>query len=169
LSLTAGTRLGRYEVVARIGAAGWATSARRPARGSVARSRSKCRANSRSSCSRFQPRRRYQLPKADGNHHPIWSSDGRELFYVPGQGQFDAVSVSTQPRFTFGNPVSLSSALGVLDQGGGGQRRAFDMMPDGSGFLTFAPRATGEHANACRAVHIVQIWTEELKRLVPVK
>ncbi len=110
---------------------------------------------------------KYQLPKASANHHPVWSPDGRELFYVPAQGQFEAVSVSTRPRFTFGNPVSLSSVLGVLDQGAGGSRRLFDMMPDGSGFLTFSARATARATGEFRAVHIVQHWTEELKRLVP--
>ena len=36
---------------------------------------------------------KYQLPKdTNDEHHPLWSPDGRELFYVPGPGRF-AVAV----------------------------------------------------------------------------
>jgi len=111
---------------------------------------------------------KYQLPITAANAHPLWSPDGTELFYVPGQGQFAAVSVSTRPRFAFGNPVSLTSVLAPLDQGPPSSRRRFDMMPDGSGFLNFSTPMTGRVASdEFRAVHIVLNWTEELKRLVP--
>jgi hypothetical protein len=79
-----------------------------------------------------------------------------------------AVSVATQPRFAFGNPVSLTGTLGRLDQGAPSSRRRFDMMPDGSwllGFSTATP--TGQATEDSQAVHLVLNWTEKLKRLVP--
>src|SRR5262249_51446572 len=38
-----------------------------------------------------------------GGVHPLWSPDGRELFFNPSQTDFAVVSISTQPTFTFGN------------------------------------------------------------------
>src|SRR5215472_16567152 len=54
---------------------------------------------------------RYQLPVRRGNHHPLWSRDGKELFYVPGPGEFVAISVSTTPSFLFGNPIPIQGNL----------------------------------------------------------
>jgi Tol biopolymer transport system component len=40
----------------------------------------------------------YQISTTNAGHHPIWSSDGKELFYEPGQGQLTAVPVGTRPN-----------------------------------------------------------------------
>jgi len=40
---------------------------------------------------------KYQLPLSRDNHHPAWSSDGKELFYIPGPGEFASIAVSTAP------------------------------------------------------------------------
>jgi serine/threonine-protein kinase len=49
----------------------------------------------------------YQLPRQRLDFHPVWSSSGRELIYVPSSasGQLAAVSVTTQPSVTFGSPA----------------------------------------------------------------
>jgi serine/threonine-protein kinase len=52
---------------------------------------------------------RYQIPKLDRDYHPLWTSDGKELFYIPSSGRFAAVSVLMQPSFTFGNPVEMTT------------------------------------------------------------
>ncbi|HEX6315598.1 MAG TPA: hypothetical protein VFZ73_12095, partial [Gemmatimonadaceae bacterium] len=109
---------------------------------------------------------KYQLPNTRDNHHPLWSPDGRELFYIPGAGQFAGVGITSQPRFSFGNPVSMSVG-GVLRMGPPDTRRRFDRMPDGSGFLGIVAAGGGDE-DAFRRVQIVQNWFEELKRLVPV-
>ena len=106
---------------------------------------------------------KYQLPNVLDNHHPLWSPDGRELFYVPGPGEFTVVGVTTQPSFSFGNPVSLNLFQSELRTGPPNQRRRHDIMPDGSGFLGVG---RGDVANVNR-IHIVQNWFEELRRLVP--
>ena len=53
---------------------------------------------------------KYQIPKNDpsqNDHHPVWSSDGKELFYIPAPGALAAISVTTRPDFSFGNPVPV--------------------------------------------------------------
>ena len=45
---------------------------------------------------------KYQLPHTLDNHHPAWSADGKELFFIPGPGRFESVPITTQPRFDFG-------------------------------------------------------------------
>ena len=55
----------------------------------------------------------YPISKADIGFHPTWSPDGKELFYFAsaGDGRFVAVSVTTRPTFTFGNPVLGAESL----------------------------------------------------------
>ncbi len=52
---------------------------------------------------------RYQIPRLDFDYHPLWSADGKELFYIPAAGRFAAVSVQRQPSFAFGNPVEAQA------------------------------------------------------------
>jgi serine/threonine-protein kinase len=110
---------------------------------------------------------KYQLPNTRDNHHPLWSPDGRELFYVPGPGQYASVGITTEPRFAFGNPVSMNVNQ-VLTMGAPNNRRQIDIMPDGSGFLgRLRGSGDNEGVDAFRNVQIVQHWFEELTRLVP--
>jgi Tol biopolymer transport system component len=53
---------------------------------------------------------RYQVSKTNGGHHPIWSRDGRELWYEAGPSQLLAVPVTSTSTFAFGAPVSVRSA-----------------------------------------------------------
>src|SRR5262249_45528541 len=50
---------------------------------------------------------KYQITRGTDSHHPLWSPDGKELFYVPGPGQFVRVGVSTQSNFSVGNPTPV--------------------------------------------------------------
>src|SRR5207302_4521974 len=47
----------------------------------------------------------YVAPEDRDTHHPVWSPDGKELFYVAGPSQSGSMSVSTQPSVSFGSPV----------------------------------------------------------------
>jgi Tol biopolymer transport system component len=53
---------------------------------------------------------RYQVSKTNGGHHPIWSRDGRELWYEAGPSQLLAVPVTSTSTFALGAPVSVRSA-----------------------------------------------------------
>ena len=49
----------------------------------------------------------YPISKGVGIH-AFWSPDGKELIYSPRASQLVAVSVTTRPAFTFGNPVPMT-------------------------------------------------------------
>ena len=98
-------------------------------------------------------------------HHPFWSRDGRTLFYLPGPNQFAAVRVTTQPAFSFSNPVLLPR--GVFLEGGPDSVRNIDALRDGRfvGIVDLAQSESGD-LSAPR-INVVLNWTEELKRLAP--
>jgi hypothetical protein len=108
---------------------------------------------------------KYQISKTVGIH-PTWSPDGKELFYGAGPGQFVAVSVTTRPTFTFGNPVPLPSLF--VDRGPGYERNN-DITLDGKRFLAVAAGQTASGAPAAPQIQVVLNWQEELKQRVPTR
>ena len=111
---------------------------------------------------------------AAGAVHPIWSRDGKELYFEdlgrrgPENGPLNVVNVTTQPTFAFGNPVSVPS--GPLPLGFTRLERQYDVMPDGRGLV--AAVDVGQSDSAVPVVtqlEVVLNWTEELKRLAPRK
>jgi eukaryotic-like serine/threonine-protein kinase len=72
---------------------------------------------------------RFQITKRGGNR-PLWSPEGKELFYDDGERLF-SVAVRTRPTFTFGEPVGLPIS-GFVQVA---LRRNYDLMPDGKQFL----------------------------------
>jgi dipeptidyl aminopeptidase/acylaminoacyl peptidase len=103
---------------------------------------------------------RWQVSTSGGGF-PLWSPDGRELFYRSGDAVM-AVSVEAKPIFKLGTPKSLFPNKYV------GQ---FDISPDGKRFLMLKPATADEKstAEAPRKIVVVFNWFEELKRRVPVK
>jgi serine/threonine-protein kinase len=100
---------------------------------------------------------------SDDPHHPVWSPDGKELFYVPRASAFESVSVTMQPVFSVGNPQTLSVPF---ELGPPQARRAFDMTPDGR-FLGLILGGGGQMgAGLSPQVHVVLNWFEELKARV---
>jgi WD40 repeat protein len=108
-------------------------------------------------------RAKYQLPHTLDNHHPAWSADGKQLFYIPGPGHFEAAPITTQPRFEFGAPVALAN-MPMNDAPA--VRRRYDVMPDGSGLLRLV--TGGGNNEAARTINIVYNWFAELEEKVPV-
>ena len=104
---------------------------------------------------------KYQI--AQGGR-PLWSRDGRELFFVPAPSRFMAVTINASPTFTFTNPVTVPRGFGVAIPG---SPRTFDMMADGR-FVGVAPQQ-GPVGSGPAQIRVVLNWTEELKRLVPTK
>ena len=71
-----------------------------------------------------------------GGRLPRWSADGRELFYLSGDGQFTAVPIRTTPSLQVGRPVALFTM-------GAPQRLAgFGVTADG-GFLAILADISG--------------------------
>jgi Tol biopolymer transport system component len=109
---------------------------------------------------------KYQISKDDAGHHALWSPDGKAIFYAPGASPVVAVSVTTQPTFTFGNPAPVA---GGLPNSSGQNPRNYDIAPDGQRFIFTAVDAgqTQSGAAAAPQIQVVLNWTEELKAKVP--
>ena len=113
---------------------------------------------------------KYQISKnEDFGAHPVWSPDGKELFFAPGPGpRLNVVSISTQPAFSFGEAVALTRPfVNTPSQ----FERPFDISRDGQRFLglidaTQAAQSAGPQAPEIR---VVLNWLEELKAKVPTK
>jgi eukaryotic-like serine/threonine-protein kinase len=91
----------------------------------------------------------------DEPYSAVWSLDGKELIYVPRSGAMEAVTVTTSPTFSFGNPVPINRSFSLSATA---FTRMFDITPGGK-FLTV-------HSGNASEIHVVLNWFEELKAAV---
>ena len=95
-----------------------------------------------------------------GGSEPVWSRNGRELFYRSGDKTM-AVDIDARSGFSAGKPKALFQGLyqptPVVEPN-------YDVTPDGR-FLMIKP---GGEDQAPTQVNVVLNWFEELKRLAPV-
>ena len=104
------------------------------------------------------------VKSSDDPHHPVWSPDGKELFYIPRASAFESVSVTMQPVFSAGSPQAMAVPF---ELGPPQARRAFDMTPDGR-FLGLILGGGGQMgAGLSPQVQVVLNWFDELKAKVP--
>ena len=104
----------------------------------------------------------YQISSNDDGHHPVWSPDGTELFYIPAPGRLLAVKVTTGAAFTFAAPSELPPA-GL--QGPGNFARNYDIQPDGARFIGRQVAEDEEsRLGAPPRIQIVTNWFGELQR-----
>ena len=94
----------------------------------------------------------------DGGTGPVWSRDGRELFYRAGD---DLMSV--QVRTTGALALGERRKLLDLSRYDSGYVHEFDVSPDGQRFLLIRTEAQSRPTR----LDIVINWFDELKRLVP--
>jgi eukaryotic-like serine/threonine-protein kinase len=114
---------------------------------------------------------KYQVPEVP-SHHPLWSRDGSELFYMGGntgdaarsQNVLSIRKVSTQPQFAFG-PATLVPAtyLSLLLQG---VTDNYDVTRDGTRILTPVETVAGESRPP---IFVVLNWNQELQQRVPTR
>jgi eukaryotic-like serine/threonine-protein kinase len=89
----------------------------------------------------------------DGGSAPVWSRDGRELFYQSG-GSLMVAGVETRPKFRAGLPKPLFKLTNLGE---------YDVAPDGQRFVMVRTRA--EEATP-RSLAVVLGWFDDLKRRV---
>jgi Tol biopolymer transport system component len=90
-----------------------------------------------------------------GGEHPIWSRDGRELFYLGPGGWVTAVPIRTAPVLEVGNPVRL------FRRAGGGFSLEFDV--DRSGRFLMSVIDNSMETSAFNVFHLVLNWPLLLK------
>jgi serine/threonine-protein kinase len=103
-----------------------------------------------------EPGERWQV-SSDGGHSPVWSRNGRELYYANG-ARMMAVPVATAGAFVAGTPSVLFR--GDYDFVYPGP--SYDVAADGRFLMARVPPES-----APRTLVVVVNWFEELKRLVP--
>ena len=103
----------------------------------------------------------------NGGTDPVWSTDGRQLFFVdiPNR-RLMVANVETDPAFSWDTPTELVTLSG-FDWAAGGRR--YDLAPDGERFVVRkigGAQTTG--GAAFDGLIFVENWFEELKERVPV-
>ena len=96
-----------------------------------------------------------------GGRQPVWSRDGRELFYRDFSGALIAVPVTLTSRFSAGRPMKLLDGGGFSGAGPTGSSQTYDVAKDGR-FLMLKTAAGTDSS-----LVIVHNWVEELKGLAP--
>jgi len=104
---------------------------------------------------------RWQVSAA-GGRQPVWSRDGRELFYRDFSGALLSVPI-TGPAFAPGRPTRLIEGGSYIGAGANGSGRTYDVSPDGSKFLMIRDDNQGTGP-----LVVVVNWFEELTRLAPI-
>jgi serine/threonine-protein kinase len=103
-----------------------------------------------------------------GGTRPLWAPSGQELFYVALTGALMRVGVERAPSWAATTPTLLvkerpftnpTTRIG----------RTYDISSDGQRFLMIKEDGGSEQTAAPPQIIVVQHWTEELKRLVPIK
>jgi hypothetical protein len=101
----------------------------------------------------------------DGGTEPVWSRDGRELFYRRRTAVM-AVSVDASDDFSFKPARQLFDGPFAASFSYEPGVRTYDVAADGR-FLMIQPAETGDAQAA--SIVVVQNWTEEVKRRVPAR
>ncbi len=105
-----------------------------------------------------------QPVSSDGGTRPLWSRDGKELFYYRAPGTIMSVAVSYGPgNVTFGAPkIAIKGSFAEPVNAG----RHYDVSPDGRRFLMMK-QAADTPALEWPRINVVLNFTDELRRLVP--
>jgi len=107
---------------------------------------------------------RWQI-STDGGLNPVFSPNGRELFYDTGNALM-VVPIDTKTTFSPGTPqVLFQGAYFYGPTGAGG--RAYDIAPDGQRFLMLKNAGAGGSLSA--SIIVVENWFEELRQRVPTR
>jgi serine/threonine-protein kinase len=100
-----------------------------------------------------------------GGRQPLWSPDGRELFYRDFSGAVMAVSVSDVAGFSAGEAMKIIDGSAYMGDGQFGSARTYDVSPDGRRLLMIK---RGDLNSDAGTIVVVVNWFEELERLVPI-
>jgi hypothetical protein len=103
-----------------------------------------------------------QQVSIDGANSPLWSRDGKRLFFVtrePDKTKIQAVDVGPGNPPSFSRPhILFSGNYGTL-----GGPTSYDVAPDGKSLLMV--EYLDPPPTPTTALHVVLNWTQELRRL----
>lgn len=102
-----------------------------------------------------------QQVSAAGGLHPRWSADGRELFYIAGDGTMTSVPVQSGSTLVLGRPVPLFNA----GQYHVNVARNYDVTADGKRFVMVRNADQSPRASMI----VVTRWFDELRAKIAPK
>ena len=100
-----------------------------------------------------------EVISTNGGHQPVWSRDGKELFYRDGDRMM-AVAVQMKPEFRAGVPELLFEGRFLSERPSSGSQ-SYDVSLDGRRFLMV------QSADRATEFYVVLNWFEELEARVP--
>ena len=103
---------------------------------------------------------KYQISNDSTSHHPLWSRDGNEMFFVPGAGRFSTLGIRTHPVFSFSGAVTVNR---TWREEGPNAVRNMDIMPDGKQWIGVVLAGVNESYSQ---IQVVLNWFEDLKQRV---
>ena len=113
---------------------------------------------------------KYQISNdTENGHHPVWSPDGKELFFSFGPLlQLRVVRVVTRPAFSVGEATTFSLGFNMTAPN---FERPYDISRDGKRFLGLIDATQTDPSGKPEPpqIRMVLNWSEELKRLVPAR
>ena len=92
---------------------------------------------------------------SNGGQHPVWSRDGKELFFIAADGMMMAVPVKLGPPFEHDRPARLFPAGHYFVN----VARNFDVTPDGKGFIMVKSPSGSER----QSIVVVTNWLDEVR------
>ena len=98
---------------------------------------------------------------AEGGGEPVWSRDGKELFYRSGDKMM-AARIATEPELAADRPVVLFE--GAYEASLGGVATNYDVAPDGRFVMI---RREQDSRPTEQQINVVLNWFEELTARVP--
>jgi serine/threonine-protein kinase len=101
-----------------------------------------------------------------GGRNPLWSHDGRELYFRDFDGAMWAVPTRLQPGFAAGEPVRLFANANYAHGGRRMSGRNYDVARDGRRFLMVKEAGRAAPAEGSAGLVVVLNWFEELRRLM---
>ena len=123
----------------------------------------------------FPPTGVHNPVTTDGGSNPMWSRDGKQLFYVrehpvdSGRTTFYAVeALGTGASFEHGRPDALFS-VDRLYIAGSGAGNLVDLSPDGKQFVTVLLPPPSAREPEEDQVNVVLNWFTDLTQRVPAK
>jgi Tol biopolymer transport system component len=106
---------------------------------------------------RLADRARREQVSVGGGRSPLWSRDGRRLFFRSGDAFFAVPFDGGGEEPVFGQPERLFECPNIEE---------YEVAPEGDGFLGIAPLPG---AGIVRQLELVTGWRTELERLAPVR
>jgi serine/threonine-protein kinase len=105
-----------------------------------------------------------------GGRQPHWSRDGRELFYIDGEGAIVSLRIGAGSTWTVSRGTRTPVAANTFFRPGESTAgRTYDVSPDGQRFLIVKAASAASQPSVPASIVVVRNWIEELKRLVPVR